>query len=1151
MATAKDKEFARVTITLGFIKQPLLQNLWKQYEKQNYYQKTLSFAQWLVQNKFLSLAQVATIEHQIINKASLSDTSDFGSDLDQQIKSALEDEEYYAPSKDRMQVINDVDFGEIPSVVSTVYDDESISQQRLFENTDTKNQKIPETKVNNNLPDIPQTLFEGNAPNSNENISKGNIPHTLFEGNSPLQKDIPHTFFEGNAPNTGEGISKGNIPQTLFEGNSPLQKDIPHTFFEGNAPNTGEGISKGNIPQTLFEGNAPLQNIPQTLFEGNSPLQENIPQTLFEGNAPLQNIPQTLYDNDPSMPKVQHDHFFDNPFSLPKNMVPATQVAGSNNNIDEAQAELVHAEFASETISSTIKPGKKLGRYDIIGEIGRGGMGKVYKVYDPTTEKIIALKVLLSTGERETEKMGRFLREAFLSSKFDHPNIVAVHDIGNEDGNIFFTMDFIEGRTLDQLIKERSLTRRQLVELMIKVTQAVAHAHGKKIIHRDLKPENIILDKNKEPMVMDFGLAKIVNEDSKLSKSGMIIGTVHYMPPEQADGLVKELDERSDTYALGAILYELITHRTPFTGSSFSEVIDQILYQDPPPPSKVAKRVPRDLEKICLKAIEKEKEDRYQSAEDLAADLTSFSRGQKINIKSPFWPKIIRSTKKSLRSRKIKYIASFITLFTICIFLTISVLRSKQKNLTSQDIKFSLVNSKKSKQNTFSVGENIYLMINWNSKKQIQKNKVYLEFYGKKLESYQSNYTQQQSINELLTNVKLLLETPGQYQLVSKISIGKLQKEKVLSFTIKPLDIPIKKQVVMFRNDLQRTGAIKKEISYDREFKVHSQFKIPYGVWAAPIEENGVLYIATAQGAVHAYNYINRTKLWSFQVEKTKVSKNNKNKLNIYSSPTIAGKFLYFGSENGNFYALDKNTGEEIWKFSTGGFISSSPLVNEHLCYFGSSDSKLYCLNRFSGELIWSFVAQGSIFCSPAYQDEVIYFGDLKSYFYAIDAKFGHQIWKDKASGKIMSTPTVIANRVYFTNNSGTIYAKQTKTGITEWTYDGKNPILFASPTIVDDLLFCGSFNGLHIVNTRSGKRIHFIRTKDRIYSSPIYTKNKIVYCTTNDGKILILNTNNLKKFKYLDVRKNKPQVILYASPTISNGYLFVASAKGHIFIFK
>ena len=1121
MATAKDKEFARVTAALGFIKQTHLQSLWKQYEKQNYYQRSLSFAQWLVQNKFLSLAQVATIEHQIITKAKLSETSDT-EDIDQEIKSVLEDEEYYVRS-DRVQTIDNIDFDDMPSVVSTVYDEEQ--------------DPIPET-FSKKLTDIPDTRVGKTPPITNE--SSGNIPHTLFEGNSPVKNE-----------------SSGNIPHTLFEGNSPVKNEssgnIPHTLFEGNSPVKNE--SSGNIPHTLFEGNTPVsnkpgKNIPQTLFEGNSPLNRkpsnNIPQTLFEGNSPSAKVPSTLYDDGSDLPQLQHDRLFDNPFPLPNTMLPETQVAGIGNQLEESEVELVHSEFAADAVA--IKPGKKFGRYDIIGEIGRGGMGKVYKVYDASTKQILALKVLLSTEERETERMGRFLREAFLSSKFDHPNIVAVHDIGNEEGNIFFTMDFIEGKTLDQVIKERSLTRRQIVELMIKVTQAVAHAHGKKIIHRDLKPENIIIDKNKEPKVMDFGLAKIINEDSKLSKSGMIIGTVHYMPPEQADGLVKELDERSDTYALGAILYELITHRTPFTGSSFSEVIDQILYQNPPPPSKVAKRVPKDLEKICLKAIEKEKEDRYQSAQDLVKDLTAFSRGHKVNIKNSFWPKIARNVKKNLRSRKTKFLTAFISLFVICIYLMISVFQNKEEYLSQEEISFALVNSKKKEQNTFFVGENIYLLVSWLPEKQVKQHQVYLEFYGKELESYQSNYTQQQTVNELLTNVKILVETPGKYELVSKISIGKLQKEQILSFALQPLNTPVKEQTksIMFRENSQRTGIIE-GASKSSYTTLHKRFKVSGGVWAAPIEDSGKLYLATTSGSVYAYDYINDKRLWAFQV-KEKL----KGKLSIYRSPTIAGKFLYFGSENGKFYALNKNTGSTIWEFKTQGVIRSSALINEHHCYFGSSDGKLYCLNRFSGELIWSFAAKGPIISSPAFDNGIIYVGDYASFLHAIHCEFGRKIWSHKSSDKITSSPTVIGNRIYFTNSAGVISAIQASTGIIEWTYQGKSPIIFASPTVVNNTLFCGSYQGLHIVNVLSGKRERFMRTKHRIYSSPIATQDGIVYCTSDEGRIYVLNANNLQKAPFISVPENdKAKVMLSASPTISGDYLFVASTKGHIFIFK
>ncbi len=268
--------------------------------------------------------------------------------------------------------------------------------------------------------------------------------------------------------------------------------------------------------------------------------------------------------------------------------------------------------------------------YDVQGVLGRGGMGIVYRAWHRRLNRAVALKMLLAGAYAEPAERERFLREAEAVAALGHPNIVQVHDAGDVDGRPYFTMELVEGGNLARQIQGVPQPARQAAELVATLAEAIHAAHQSGIVHRDLKPGNILLTRDGTPKVADFGLARRLEGDGGLTLSGVPLGTPNYMAPEQARGDSRALGPATDVYALGAILYELLTGRPPFNANSGAATLQQVLTDEPVSPARLNPQVPRDLTTICLKCLSKAPPGRYASAAALAEDLRRFLRGEPI-----------------------------------------------------------------------------------------------------------------------------------------------------------------------------------------------------------------------------------------------------------------------------------------------------------------------------------------------------------------------------------------------------------------------------------------------------------------------------------------------------------------------------------------
>src|SRR5436190_10509909 len=273
----------------------------------------------------------------------------------------------------------------------------------------------------------------------------------------------------------------------------------------------------------------------------------------------------------------------------------------------------------------------RIGNYQILEEIGRGGMGVIYRARQRHSRRIVALKRVLSFHADSRETLARFRREAEAAASLDHPNILTIYEVSEtEDGLPFFSMKFAAGGSVQDVARSLRDDPRRIVRLMAKVTRAVQHAHVQGILHRDLKPGNVLLDGCGEPLVSDFGLAKWLDTSSDLTRTLTVFGTPGYIAPEQAQGPAKKLTLSADIYSIGAVLFDLFTGRTPFLGEHALAVVKQAGEKPAPKLRTLAPLADRDLETICAKCLEREPQARYRSAGDLAEDLERWLEGRPI-----------------------------------------------------------------------------------------------------------------------------------------------------------------------------------------------------------------------------------------------------------------------------------------------------------------------------------------------------------------------------------------------------------------------------------------------------------------------------------------------------------------------------------------
>src|SRR3989440_130876 len=314
---------------------------------------------------------------------------------------------------------------------------------------------------------------------------------------------------------------------------------------------------------------------------------------------------------------------------LPDAPVAARDDGGPAANVEANAAAAPHSKKAARAVELL----GELGDYELLEEIGRGGQGVVFRARQKSLNRTVALKVISLGQWASKAHLKRFRLEAEAAAHLEHPGIVPIHEVGERDGQCYFSMKFVEGGQLDEVVRRAPMSIRQGAELIAKVARTVHYAHEHGILHRDIKPGNILLDAKGEPHLTDFGLARLVESESSVTHTLEVLGTPSYMAPEQAVGNNAAISGVTDVYGLGAVLYQLLTGQPPFAGGTTYETIKLLLDTEPRQPRVLNPKSDRDLSTICLKCLEKDPKRRYSSALALAEDLEHWLKHEPIRAK--------------------------------------------------------------------------------------------------------------------------------------------------------------------------------------------------------------------------------------------------------------------------------------------------------------------------------------------------------------------------------------------------------------------------------------------------------------------------------------------------------------------------------------
>ncbi|MBN2224528.1 MAG: PQQ-binding-like beta-propeller repeat protein [Deltaproteobacteria bacterium] len=658
-------------------------------------------------------------------------------------------------------------------------------------------------------------------------------------------------------------------------------------------------------------------------------------------------------------------------------------------------------------------------RYEVISKIAEGGMGAVYFARNKRLDVDAALKILHTNLARNKKFLVRFENEAKTVVRLRHTNIVQVFDIGPIRDTYYIAMEFIEGEDLVGVIgRSGRLTLQEAMPIAVQVAQGLAYAHEGGILHRDIKPANIIIEPQGRAVITDFGISRTAKTRGDTTL-GSIVGTPEYMSLEQLKGM--ELDERSDIYSLGVVLYEMLTGISPFRADESVQAIAKVLSEEAPPIETLVPDLPPWVCEIVRKTMAKDRDERFSSIREFLVSVKEHLKDAVFLV-----PEVVSPKRRGLK--KGPALISTVT----------SIIEQipREKRLLTGIISSLIV---------IGLIVTAVLLV--------------------KSISLPSRSTGPSEIIPLGTS--RLAEREWAFRTFGPITASPLVSGGAVYVgsgdgTLTAVDVKKGQQLWVFKaqDDICTTPAVSGKALYfgsdDNSLYALStkngdllwRFTTENDVRSSPTVTDKLVIFGSDDNYLYALNKETGEELWRF-----------KTCGDVVSCPAVADKVVYFGSCDNIFYAVTIDDGKEVWRYRAGGDIQSSPSVTKKAVLFGSDDDYLYALNRETGQELWRFETDGDVVSCPAVGRDTVYFGSKDNWLYAVNLEKGTLTWRFETMDDIYSSASLTERSVLIGSDDKNVYTVNIVDGVERWRFPTEGKVR-SGPVVSGGIAFFGSRDG-------------------------------------------------------------------------------------------
>jgi serine/threonine protein kinase len=662
-------------------------------------------------------------------------------------------------------------------------------------------------------------------------------------------------------------------------------------------------------------------------------------------------------------------------------------------------------------------------RYEVIRKIAEGGMGAVYLARNRRLDVDAALKILHANLARNKKFLVRFENEAKTVVRLRHSNIVQVFDIGPINDTFYIAMELIEGEDLvDYIHRRRRLPLEEAFPIAVQVAQGLAYAHGRGILHRDIKPANIIIEPSGRAVITDFGISRTAKTRGDTTL-GSIVGTPEYMSLEQLKGI--EIDERSDIYSLGVVLYEMLTGVSPFRAEESVQTIARVLGEEAAPVETLVPGLPPWACEIVAKATAKDREDRFASARDFIAAVKEHMKDaafvvpdivparRRVFRRGPTWMSTVTSVVERIPAEK-RVLAGVLSSLIVAGLIVTGVLLIKSFSISFRSHEAPPI----APLAVSRVADRVWAFKTFgpvNGSGTVSGGVAYVGSDDDTLYAVGTRKGEQLWAFKAEGGIATTPAVSGKtvyfgsddhslYALSTKN--GDLQWRFATGGKVRSSPTVSGKLVIFGSND-NNLYAVDKTTGEEVW-----RFKTGGDVVSSPAVDDKVVYFGSLDNTFYALNAEDGTQLWRYKVCR-----------DIKSSPAVTKKAVLFGCDDNFLYALDKKTGDRLWRFETDGDVVSCPAVYRDTVYVGSRDDRLYAVGLEEGTMTWRFDTRDDICSSPSLTERSVLIGSDDGNVYTVSMEDGTERWRFPTGGKVRSSPTVSGGVAYFGSDDGYFYA--------------------------------------------------------------------------------------------------------------------------------